>query len=99
MEKTKEVKPEHLTPLEKTKEVQPELLTPKEAATLLRISTKTLWVWLFNGTLPKSCILKYQNGKYLDKNLTVRFIKKEILGVGRKNARRCLKMIEKERRK
>ena len=85
--------------MEKIKEVSPELLTPKEAAALLRISTKTLWVWVLDGTLPKSCVLKYKNGKYLDNNLRVRFLKKQILEVGRRNAYEYLKMIEKERQK
>jgi len=85
--------------LEKTREVTPELLRPKEAAALLRISTKTLWVWVLDGTLPKSCFLKYKNGKYLDNNLRVRFTKKEILEVGKRNAGEYRKMIEKERQK
>jgi type IV conjugative transfer system protein TraE len=83
--------------LEKTVEVAPELLTPKEAAAFLRISTKTLWVWVLNGTLPKSCILKYKNGKYLDNNLRVRFIKDEILEAGRRNAHQYLKMMKKQK--
>ena len=85
--------------MEKTGEVTPELLTPKEAAALLRISTKTLRVWVLDGTLPKSCVLKYKNDKYLDNNLRVRFIKKEILEAGKKNAQQYLKMIQKERQK